>query len=116
MQKTQMEEAARAFYNSHETDVDFRTRLWCTYVFLFVFSGLIMWGGVALIQHILTPDPEEDYSQPGFGVLFIIFMTFSLPMILTLAGQWGVKVHKVYLKIIRKKYDPKFKILGFFWF
>ena len=116
MQKHKYDEAARAFYNQHQTSIDFLIRLSFIYIFLFGFSGLILWGGIELIDYMLHPDPEEDLQSPGFLVLSIIFLTFSLPMIVTLSGFWGISDYKIYIKIIRIKWDPKFKTLGVFWF
>ena len=116
MKKNEFEEAARAFYNLHQTSSFFRFKLALNYFLIFGISSFFASIGLVLAYIMRHPDPNKDEVPTPFFFIFIMVLLFFIPFIINCFGGWGIKSYKVYIRIIRNKYDPKFKILGFFSF
>ena len=115
MKNHEFEEAARAFYNLHQTSWGYRLHLSKFYFLIFGIAFLSLFFGM-LFCLLLYYNPDMENGIEKTLAIVMIMITFSIPLISIITGKWSIRSHKVYLKIIRKKYDPKFKILGLFWF
>lgn len=114
MKKHKLEEAARTFYNLHETSSEYRQKLWLDYFLTFSIALGFLVLGAWLAVFASKPNIEKNQQGAPLIMSLIVLFFFSIPLIGLLSGQFGTKGHKTYVKIIRKFYDPKFKILGLF--
>ena len=105
MKNAKLEEAARAFYNMHQTSLEYKLWVGSYYVIILVLMiiDLYLWGLA------YKTGGEGAFVASGF-----ICFPFLIGMIIYLFYSDTAKEHKAYILIIRKFYDPKFKILGLF--
>lgn len=116
MKRQQLEESARAFYNLYQTSTGFRIGRFFYYlliinlflVFTFVMSAFVGMTVFALMNEfpILIPI-----------IVTLIIVASSLVLASKMFMDMDItRMGRNYVKIIRKFYDPKFRVFGIFKF
>lgn len=116
MKKQQLEEAARAFYNLYQTSTSFKIGRFFYYllilvlflVFTFVMSAFVGLTVFALLKESPVVLPL-GITLVIVGASLVLSWKMFMDMDITRMGR-------NYVKIIRKFYDPKFRVFGVFRF
>jgi hypothetical protein len=108
MRNSKLREAARAFYNMHQTDSQFRLELWKHYALRLSIIIVPIWFWLFLATH------SRISAIFWSGIIFLPAFV-QIFFFVTKYGK-SAKEYRTYIKIIRLYYQPGFKILGVFWF
>ena len=111
--KHKLEEEARSFYNLYKTSLGFKIELFLKYSVTYgsLASAILFCLFISVVAANSEPIPSLTLGI----ILFVISsFFFVLPILAFITRNTSRKKRRVYVKIIRKFYEPKFKILGLF--